>query len=284
MTTPQMSHVRSVRSETSAISKMSTRSTRSTGTPRSPVQPKKLPRPASFATKPSLRSSEQLEADAAVERKTRLETFMRRNRLKDVNEPQMPEGCFLFRCLVKSAGAAWARTIPSGCAHWDLDCEEEAAGEEAEEAEEAEEEEEEAAGEEAEEEENRFRRETFYPLHYAVLENDAEMVNMLLIAGSDPRQKSSKGRRPEDLARDLAADGNCETLDNLDKIIQTLQMAGNCETLDNLDKIIRPFRWRIFRHSEKPRVRTKFLRVIQTLTHYSDIVSEIPSGSMAYMS
>ena len=29
---------------------------------------------------------------------------------------------------------------------------------------------------------------------------------MLLIAGSDPRQKSSKGRRPEDLARDLAAD------------------------------------------------------------------------------
>ena len=31
----------------------------------------------------------------------------------------------------------------SGCAHWDLDCEEEAAGEEAEEAEEAEEEEEE---------------------------------------------------------------------------------------------------------------------------------------------
>ncbi|CAL1143973.1 unnamed protein product [Cladocopium goreaui] len=92
---------------------------------------------------------------------------MRRNRLKDVNEPQMPEGCFLFR----------------------------------------------------------FRRETFYPLHYAVLENDAEMVNMLLIAGSDPRQKSSKGRRPEDLARDLAADGNCETLDNLDKIIQTLQMA-----------------------------------------------------------
>jgi len=147
---------------------MSTRSTRSSGTPRErPVPPKKLPRPASFATKPSLRSSEQLEADAAFERKTRLQTFMRRNRLKDVNEPQMPEGCFLFR----------------------------------------------------------LRRETFYPLHYAVLENDAEMVNMLLIAGSDPHQKSSKGRRPEDLARDLAADGNCETLDNLDKIIQTLQMA-----------------------------------------------------------
>lgn len=90
---------------------------------------------------------------------------MRRNRLKDVNEPPMPEGCFLFR----------------------------------------------------------LRHETFYPLHYAVLENDAEMVSMLLVAGADAHQKSSKGRRPEDLARDLAAmDGNCETLE---KIIETLQMA-----------------------------------------------------------
>ena len=37
----------------------------------------------------------------------------------------------------------WSSRWRSGCAHWDLDCEEEAAGEEAEEAEEAEEEEEE---------------------------------------------------------------------------------------------------------------------------------------------
>ena len=35
----------------------------------------------------------------------------------------------------------WSSRWRSGCAHWDLDCEEEAAGEEAEEAEEAEEEE-----------------------------------------------------------------------------------------------------------------------------------------------
>jgi len=32
----------------------------------------------------------------------------------------------------------WSSRWGSGCAHWDLDCEEEAAGEEAEEAEEAE--------------------------------------------------------------------------------------------------------------------------------------------------
>jgi len=37
----------------------------------------------------------------------------------------------------------WSSRWRSGCAHWDLDCEEEAAGEEAEEAMEAEEEEEE---------------------------------------------------------------------------------------------------------------------------------------------
>ena len=38
--------------------------------------------------------------------------------------------------------ATWKSRLRSGCAHWDLDCVEEAAGEEAEEAEEAEEEEE----------------------------------------------------------------------------------------------------------------------------------------------
>ena len=38
--------------------------------------------------------------------------------------------------------AIWKSPLRSGCAHWDLDCEEEAAGEEAEEAMEAEEEEE----------------------------------------------------------------------------------------------------------------------------------------------
>ena len=37
----------------------------------------------------------------------------------------------------------WSSRWRTGCAHWDLDCEEDAAGEEAEEAEEAEEEEEE---------------------------------------------------------------------------------------------------------------------------------------------
>ena len=36
----------------------------------------------------------------------------------------------------------WSSRWRTGCVHWDLDCEEEAAGEEAEEAEEAEEEEE----------------------------------------------------------------------------------------------------------------------------------------------
>ena len=42
----------------------------------------------------------------------------------------------------------WSSRWRSGCAHWDLDCEEEVTGEEAEEAEEVEE------AEEAEEEEN----------------------------------------------------------------------------------------------------------------------------------
>ena len=59
------------------------------------------------------------------------------------------------QCPLRSATAVptgiWSSRWRSGCAHWDLDCEEEAAGEEAEEAEEAEVEAEEA---EAEEEEN----------------------------------------------------------------------------------------------------------------------------------
>eukprot|EP00438_Fugacium_kawagutii_P031683 Skav232912 [mRNA] locus=scaffold1477:580259:582272:- [translate_table: standard] len=75
---------------------------------------------------------------------TRFDAFMRRNKLKDVNEPPTPEG-------------------------W-------------------------------------LGKETFYPLHYAVLENDAELVSMLLIRGADVDVKSSKGRRAEDLARDLWAE------------------------------------------------------------------------------
>jgi len=44
--------------------------------------------------------------------------------------------------LRSGSAQIWSSRWKSGCAHWDLDCEEEAAGEEAEEAEEAEEEEE----------------------------------------------------------------------------------------------------------------------------------------------
>eukprot|EP00434_Breviolum_minutum_P039622 symbB.v1.2.035191.t1/scaffold4664.1/size36758/1 len=163
-----VSEVSTTRSETSAVSKMSTRSTRSSSP--IPIPPKKLPRPASFPTKPKERTSEQKRADAQLERQARLHAFLRRNNLKDVNEPKMPDStCFIFR-----------------------------------------------------------RSETFYPLHYAVMEDDADLVRILLIAGADPEiQRSSKRRRPQDLARDLA-------MENSEKIIEILEMAESAPPAQTL--------------------------------------------------
>eukprot|EP00747_Dinoflagellata_sp_TGD_P161769 gnl/TRDRNA2_/TRDRNA2_178653_c0_seq1.p1 gnl/TRDRNA2_/TRDRNA2_178653_c0~~gnl/TRDRNA2_/TRDRNA2_178653_c0_seq1.p1 ORF type:complete len:253 (-),score=85.51 gnl/TRDRNA2_/TRDRNA2_178653_c0_seq1:223-981(-) len=42
---------------------------------------------------------------------------------------------------------------------------------------------------------------TTYPLHTAVKENNAEMVQLLMRSGADVRQKNSSGQTPQDIAR-----------------------------------------------------------------------------------
>eukprot|EP00439_Symbiodinium_sp_Y106_P043698 s1949_g5.t1 len=52
------------------------------------------------------------------------------------------------------------------------------------------------------------RKETLYPLHIAAKLGDGAMVRALLAEGADPEQRSSKGRKAEDLAREEDRDGS----------------------------------------------------------------------------
>eukprot|EP00434_Breviolum_minutum_P009168 symbB.v1.2.008076.t1/scaffold504.1/size194584/12 len=79
------------------------------------------------------------------EREYMLQMFLESHKFgKDVNEPRISKGCFLFR---KS-------------------------------------------------------KEVIYPLHKATELGDTEMVRLLLSAGADPEQRTSKGRSAEDIARE----------------------------------------------------------------------------------
>merc|ERR1711948_89947 len=49
----------------------------------------------------------------------------------------------------------------------------------------------------------RYLLRTYYPLHAAVRENDADMVTLLLKAGASYRKTDSAGRSPVDLAQHL---------------------------------------------------------------------------------
>ncbi|CAK9000795.1 unnamed protein product [Durusdinium trenchii] len=48
-----------------------------------------------------------------------------------------------------------------------------------------------------------WRTEKMYALHHAVAENNYQMVRLLLALGADPCQKTSRGRTPAQLAKDL---------------------------------------------------------------------------------
>eukprot|EP00913_Durusdinium_trenchii_P000934 g863.t1 len=62
-----------------------------------------------------------------------------------------------------------------------------------------------------------WRTEKMYALHHAVAENNYQMVRLLLALGADPCQKTSRGRTPAQLAKDL---------DRLEGTKGVLAMAG----------------------------------------------------------
>lgn len=103
---------------------------------------KTLPRPVSFVKKFHKCGRESRRA-AEREQQARVSAYLERNHFREINEPQQPKGCLLWRA------------------------------------------------------------ETMYPLHHAVRENNYEMVRLLLASGADPCQRSSKGRTPAQLAKDL---------------------------------------------------------------------------------
>jgi len=62
---------------------------------------------------------------------------------------------------------------------------------------------------------------SFYPLHVAVTQNNADMVQLLLAAGARPMLKNSAGLSPLQLAQKLDKKGSHE------KILRLLQFGGN---------------------------------------------------------